>query len=122
MAEPATIDRFACAANAQLGLYNTMLHEPGSGGVDAFAQRNYLEHVNYMFPPVVLLPRVVKLLTEGWPNARAIVIFPRWTTQPWFAPLLRMCNVAYVLPVSGSALFEKVHQMPHHAPVRHESW
>lgn len=33
---PATIDRFACSANAQLPKYNTLVLEPGSGGVDAF--------------------------------------------------------------------------------------
>lgn len=63
IAEPATIDRFACASNAQLTLFNTLFKEPGSAGIDAFAQNDYMEHVNFMFPPVPMLPRVGNLLT-----------------------------------------------------------
>lgn len=119
---PSTVDRFACASNAQLEVFNTMLNEPGSAGVDAFAQNDYLEHVNFMFPPVAMLSRVGNLLLQAWPTARAILVFPYWTTQPWFNLVHGMCDTCFLLPQRGSALFDKVHAFPMHPPVRNENW
>lgn len=119
---PATIDRFACSSNAQLPLYNTLFKEPGSHGVDAFSQEDYLEHVNFVFPPIAMLPRVSGLFLRAWPQARAIFVFPRWTSQPWYNNYMDMCEACFVLPHSGSKLFEKVHEFPAHKPVRNEYW
>ena len=33
-----------------------------------------------------------------------------------------MCETCFVLPHSGSKLFEKVHEFPAHKPVRNEYW
>ena len=38
---PHTVDRFAAAHNTLLPLWNSELHEPGSAGVNAFAQSDW---------------------------------------------------------------------------------
>lgn len=58
MTLPCTIDRFACNANAVLPLYNSYFYEPTSYGIDAFAQIDYGDHVNFMHPPLSVMGRV----------------------------------------------------------------
>ena len=49
-------------------------------------------------------------------------MFPYWTAQPWFLPLCKLCDVAYILPLTGNALFEKVHAFPCANYVKSERW
>ena len=91
-------------------------------GVDAFAQNDYLEHVNYINPPVSLVPRVLKYIEEEWPTAKCIFIMPFWTAQPWFKNLCCMCNAVYKLPLKGIFLFEKVHDFPVQHFIKNNEW
>lgn len=54
--------------------------------------------------------------------ARAVIVFPQWTAQPWYNMYVNMCNACFVLPVAGSDLFQKVHSFPTRKPVRNEHW
>lgn len=46
-----TVDRFATAANTCCPRFNSYFAEPNALGVDAFAQEDWLEHINYCNPP-----------------------------------------------------------------------
>lgn len=69
-----------------------------------------------------MLPKVGNLFLQAWPNARALIIFPKWTAAPWFNTFVNMCNTCFILPHKGSALFEKAHAFPTCKPVRNEHW
>ena len=72
------VDRFATDANAVLPVYNTMFWEPGSSGVDAFAQGDWMTKVNFCNPPFAQVARLVRFLTVERRGARALVIVPHW--------------------------------------------
>ena len=59
MAKECTIDRFACQANTLLPKYNSLFLDEYTTGVDAFAQKDWLEHTNFVHPPVSIMPRVL---------------------------------------------------------------
>lgn len=74
-----TIDRFATAANRVMPTFNSYFHEPGCDGVDAFAQTNWQEHVNFCNPPFSTMGKLVKFLhTYDPPQPPTIIIAPRW--------------------------------------------
>lgn len=62
IALPATIDRFATAQNALLPKFNSLFFEPGTHGVDAFAQIDYLCEVNFIHPPFSIVGRTLAFL------------------------------------------------------------
>ena len=47
---PHTCDRFACDYNAKLPKFNTRLYQPGTSGVNAFAQ-DWSNDKNWLCPP-----------------------------------------------------------------------
>ena len=49
---PHTYDRFACLYNAKLPKSNTRFHQPGTSGVNAFAQ-DWFNDNNWFWPPFV---------------------------------------------------------------------
>ena len=122
MCTPCTIDRFACNDNALLPRYNSYFLDGRSSGVDAFAQKDFLQHVNFVHPPIALLDKVHKLMSTHWPLACFVVVFPKWTTQPWFKPVVDACDIVLQLPVTGNACFHKVHNFPCGPYAKHDSW
>lgn len=120
---PCTIDRFATKANALLATFNSYYFEQNTHGVDAFAQTNWGEHVNFVHPPVSILGRVVQFLEGDIPQgSRVIIVFPIWQSQPWFMQLLRMCNLVQQLPCKGNACFQKVGNFPGNDYVKNNAW
>ena len=103
-----TIDRFATAANRLLPTFNSYFHEPGCNGVDAFAQTNWQDHINFCNPPFGMIGKLIKFLhTHRPPYPPTIVIAPRWYQQPWFQRLTQVADEILVLP-SRPDLFTQV--------------
>lgn len=105
-----------------LPVYNSAFLDNHTSGVDAFAQDDYMMHVNYCHPPIAVIPRLVTFLSLNWPRAKCIIIFPYWTAQAWFLPMCKLCNAIYFLPATGNALFEKAHAFPATKMAKNESW
>ena len=99
---PHTLDRFAAAHNALLPAWNSELHGPGSAGVNAFAQTDWADHINWCHPPVRLLPQLVQHLQLT--GAAATVLVPHWPAQPWYAPLVALAASVLQLPAVGPPL------------------
>lgn len=79
---PFSMDRFASAMNAQLRDFNSFRWCPGTRGVDAFAQSDWLCHANWCNPPFWLIGRLVMFLSEI--GAAAVVVVPFWVGAPWW--------------------------------------
>ena len=45
-------DRFATAANKVVPHFNSYFYEPGCSGMDAFAQKDWGEGINFVNPPL----------------------------------------------------------------------
>ena len=78
-----TIDRFATASDARLPTFNTFLPCPRTCGVDAFAQGDWLRHVNWVHPPPMLAGKVLQFLRAHFPTARVVMFLPWWPAAPW---------------------------------------
>ncbi len=85
---PFTIDHFAAMTNTQLPRYNSLTWDPQTSGVDALAQSDWNQHNNYVNPPFLLLPRVLRLMKHH--EASGTVIAPWWPSQPWLNQLQAM--------------------------------
>ena len=107
MSMPITIDRFASACNAQVRAYNAQFTDIGAIGIDAFAQSDYAEHINFCNPPVALLGRFTCFAIDHLPpSTKLIVIFPLWEAQPWFPRLLKYMHTCLIIP-GYISIFEK---------------
>jgi len=95
---PCTVDRFATANNAQLPRFNSAWACPGSAGVDAFAQPDWAEEVNYCNPPWELLDRLAQHLRET--GAPAVVVAPHWPAQAWYQALRSLSSELLLLPAA----------------------
>ncbi len=85
---PHTMDRFASVTTALLPQYNSRFHDPMTAGVDALAQKDWAQHMNFVNPPFRMLPQVLsKILAH---QAEATVIAPMWRAQPWLNVMQRM--------------------------------
>ncbi|CAH3178694.1 unnamed protein product [Porites lobata] len=82
---PHTCDRFACHYNAKLPKFNTRLYQPGTSGVNAFAQ-DWSNDNNWLCPPVCLTSKVLSHLKVC--NAAGTLVVPLWRSA-YFWP--RLC-------------------------------
>jgi len=78
---PHTVDRFANSVNAQINRFNTRFWAPGSEAVDAFTC-DWDEEDNWLFPPVYLIPRVIRHAQAT--AARGTLIVPQWISAPFW--------------------------------------
>ena len=85
---PHTIDRFASLTTTQLPKYNSLHADPLSSGVDALAQQDWKNEMNYVNAPFFLIPKVLQTIQQQ--RAEATIIAPLWPAQPWYNDLLRM--------------------------------
>jgi len=81
---PHSVDRFANSVNAHNDRFNTRFWAPGSEAVDTFTC-NWGGEDNWLFPPVYLIPRVIRHAQATC--AKGTLIVPRWTSAP-FWPIL----------------------------------
>ena len=80
-----TIDRFGSNLNALCAAFNSDRWCPGTGGIDAFTQRDWLRQNNWCNPPFYLIGRLLELL-KRW-GATATLIVPYWPGRPWWTKL-----------------------------------
>ena len=82
---PHTCDRFACHYNAKLPKFNTRFYQPGTSGVNAFAQ-DWSNDNNWLCPLVCLTCKVLSHLKVC--NAAGTLVVPLWRSA-YFWP--RLC-------------------------------
>jgi len=116
---PHTIDRFAAFHNAQLTIYNTRFLDPGSSGIDALAQQDWANHMNFVNAPFRLIPQVLNLVQQQ--QADATIIAPWWPAMTWFRTLQEMTvQPPLRIPSSPNAMWQVGEKVPE--PLRNVRW
>ena len=82
------LDLFASRLNFKCKRYVSWQPDPFAEAVDAFSLDWGKEEMLYIFPPFCVINRVLQKI--DFDKARAVVIVPMWTTQPWWSKLLRL--------------------------------
>ena len=95
------IDLFASQADHLLPLFLYRTQRTPAGGPDAFSEDWDGWSFIYLFPPpdTQTMLRVMSLLEVY--RGRALLVAPRWVTQPWFAALSRLGPRALPLPLNA---------------------
>ena len=75
---PFSVDCFACHYNTKLPRFFSRFWNPGTSGVDAFAQ-NWSGENCLLVPPVVLIPSVLQTLLNC--KAKGTLVFPQWPSS-----------------------------------------
>ena len=83
------VDMFATLSNSHLPRFMSPVPEPRALAVDALSQ-DWQGRSMYMFPPFLLLSKVVQKL-RSTQVAEVILVAPWWPSQPWFPHLLCLC-------------------------------
>ena len=81
-----TLDAFTCQYSAQLPRYMSWHRDQQAVAQDALLSP--WDPVTYLFPPVPLLPKVVRKIRDQ--RIRAILVCPQWPTALWWGLLLDM--------------------------------
>ena len=81
---PHTCDRFACHYNAKLPKFDTRFFQPGTSGVNAFAQ-HWSKDNNWLCPPVFLTCKVLSHLKVC--NAAGTLVVPLWRSAHFWPRL-----------------------------------
>ena len=76
------IDLFASRRNFKISTFVSWHPEPEAWKVDAFSFK-WNNNFYYIFPPFSIIARVVRKIQVD--HAKAILVIPAWTTQPWYA-------------------------------------
>ena len=90
------IDLFATRENSKLPRFVSPVRDPLAEGVDAFSVPWSRWHSLYLFPPTILLLRVLVLLQHH--EGKAILVTPFWPNQPWFPLATRLAKRCWRLP------------------------
>lgn len=100
--------------NHQLPRYFTRYPSPGAEAVDALCSPWPRGLLLYAFPPLALIPKVVRKLLQEW--AELLHLAPHWPRQQWFPDLLSL-SVAplWRIPNNLLSLYQGnlVHPDPH---------
>ena len=97
------IDLFASRINKQLENYISWLPDPNALTSDAFSI-DWSKFKPYIFPPFSLVGRILQKLDED-EVSKAILIIPKWATQPWYPRLLNMLiGIPVRLPIIPNLL------------------
>ena len=104
-----TLDAFACQFSAQLPRYMSWHRDHQAVAQDALLSP--WDPVTYLFPPVPLLPKVIRKIKDQ--KIRAILICPQWPMALWWGLLLdMMVEPPMILPHYRTIL-----QTPDNTPV-----
>ena len=96
-----TLDAFACHWSAQLPRYMSWHRDPQAVAQDALLSP--WDPVTFLFPPVPLLPKVVRKIKDQ--KIRAILVCPKWPTALWWGLLVgMMVEPPMVLPYYRTVL------------------
>ena len=77
----------ASRVNAKVKKFVSWRPDPEACAVDAFSF-DWGTQVNYAFPPISLIPRVLSKVQED--QACVLLVAPVWTCQIWYPMLLRL--------------------------------
>lgn len=102
---PCDLDVFAARHNSQLPRYYSFKPDPQALAVDALAQ-DWRNNRPYMFPPFILLGRTLQKLIADQVE-EAVLIAPRWPSQPWYPLLLQMLvDLPRIIPLAPSPVHD----------------
>ena len=96
------IDMFASYANNKVQCYVSWKADPYASYVDAFTLNWSDFNSMYVFPPFSIMGRILCRLRKF--KGKAIVIFPQWKSQYWYAPLVRLLSEIKLLPLNAVQL------------------
>ncbi|XP_077148448.1 uncharacterized protein LOC143809200 [Ranitomeya variabilis] len=97
------IDLFTTRKNKQVRKFASLSLEDHPDILNAL-QAPWQFSLAYSFPPIVLLPKVIRKIREG---ARIILMAPFWPKRPWFSWLQTMSvSDPWVLPSIANLLFQ----------------
>ena len=98
------IDLFASQVNAKVPRFFSLNRLDQAEGLDALAQR-WSFRLCYAFPPIQIIPLVLKKLQEE--RTTLILVVPFWPKRPWFSSLLDLAIEGHwLLPVRRDLLFQ----------------
>lgn len=81
------IDLFASHQNRQVPRFYTRYFHPEAEGLDALTSP-WPATLLYAFPPIPLLPRVIRLIIQQ--KANVILVAPWWPRRPWFSMIQQL--------------------------------
>lgn len=97
------IDLFASRLNTQLPKYISWKPDPFAAAVDAFSITWHAKDLMYIFPPFVLIGKILQKILQD--ESEAILIAPYWSTQAWFPQLTRcLIDCVFILPREKTTL------------------
>ncbi len=109
----ARVDLFASEDNSYCPIFFTK-------STDALAHE-WPSLLLYAFPPVALLPQVLRRVMEQ--RHKLILIAPLWRNQPWVSELFQLLKAApWPIPLTGHPLSSEWHDMASTARVMGPAW
>jgi len=91
-----TIDLFASRISAQLSRYVSFYPDCQAQWTNAFS-RSWRGEVPYIFPPILLLPKVLQKIY--YDQVQAVIVAPYWPQQSYFVTLQQMAvEDPWILP------------------------
>jgi hypothetical protein len=99
-----TIDLFAHCQNSKCPRFVSLpgVRATGAAALDAFDVPDWSKELAYIFPPVQIIDRVLmRLLLD---EATAVLVVPKWTSQPWWGLLRPMIRTVVELGNSDLVL------------------
>ena len=109
------IDMFATRLNTKLDKFVSWRPNPGAMNVDAFSISWNNLYV-YLFPPFSLITKCLHKVR--FDSTTALLIFPLWPTQPWFAQMSQMLISEPVLLPRNRQIYLPSQPRKRH-PLRH---
>jgi len=93
-----SVDLFASRHNSQATTYYSWHHDFNAAGVDSLHHNWHWQDTIYAYPPVFLLPRVLKKILQD-EVFDLILIAPLWPSQSWWPTLMSLVTeTPLVLP------------------------
>ena len=71
-----------------LPYFNTFMPDPARMPVDAFAQSDWMRHVNWCHPPPQIIDKLVYFLDSLNFEPPCVIFCPYWPAHSWFSTLL----------------------------------
>jgi hypothetical protein len=81
------VDVFASYLNARCKKFYSKTAQPGTAGIDFFAQTLQAGQIYYCCPPVKLVAHCIKKIWSS-KNIKAVLVLPHWTGATYWSLLL----------------------------------
>lgn len=94
-----SIDLFATRANSKCSRYISWHQDPHAENIDAFTVDWSTYSLCYAFPPFSLLLKTIQKIR--YDRAIGILVFPMWTSQPWY-PLINEMAISKIVTFKPS--------------------